>query len=89
MTSHDLSLDKPADRFDTDVIEATLAAPPAQPDVIPGWAVDSLEAAWSLCDELRRGCRAMVQGRDEVIDLILIALLADGHVLLEDHPGSG
>jgi MoxR-like ATPase len=38
---------------------------------------------------LRRGLRAAVQGRDETIDLILIALLADGHVLLEDHPGSG
>src|SRR5207253_832106 len=31
----------------------------------------------------------MVQGRDEVIDLLLIALFADGHVLLEDFPGSG
>ena len=38
---------------------------------------------------LRRGLRAAVQGRDETIDLILISLLADGHVLLEDHPGSG
>jgi MoxR-like ATPase len=38
---------------------------------------------------LRHGLRAAVQGRDEVIDLMLIALLADGHVLLEDHPGSG
>ena len=38
---------------------------------------------------LRRGLRAAVQGRDETIDLILIGLLADGHVLLEDHPGSG
>jgi MoxR-like ATPase len=31
----------------------------------------------------------MVQGRDDVIALVLTALLADGHVLLEDHPGSG
>ena len=38
---------------------------------------------------LREGLRNAVQGRDEVIDLILVALLADGHVLLEDHPGSG
>src|SRR5947207_11576176 len=34
-------------------------------------------------------CRAMVQGRDDVIALVLTALFADGHVLLEDHPGSG
>jgi MoxR-like ATPase len=28
-------------------------------------------------------------GRDDVIELVLIAILADGHVLLEDYPGSG
>jgi len=33
--------------------------------------------------------RAAIKGRDEVIRLVLIALLADGHVLLEDYPGSG
>jgi MoxR-like ATPase len=30
-----------------------------------------------------------VRGRDDVIDLLLVALMADGHVLLEDFPGSG
>lgn len=30
-----------------------------------------------------------VKGRDDVIELVLIALFADGHVLLEDYPGSG
>jgi MoxR-like ATPase len=38
---------------------------------------------------MRDHCRAIVQGRDEVIDLVLTALFADGHVLLEDHPGAG
>lgn len=32
---------------------------------------------------------AVVRGRDDVIELVLIALLADGHILLEDFPGSG
>ena len=32
---------------------------------------------------------AAVKGRDDVIDLVVLALLADGHVLLEDYPGSG
>jgi MoxR-like ATPase len=32
---------------------------------------------------------AAIRGRDDVIELVLIALLADGHVLLEDYPGSG
>jgi MoxR-like ATPase len=35
-----------------------------------------------------RVSRAVI-GRDEVIELVLIALVADGHVLLEDFPGSG
>ena len=38
---------------------------------------------------LKQRLRAAVVGRDEVIELVLIALLADGHVLLEDFPGSG
>jgi len=33
--------------------------------------------------------RHAVKGRDDVIELVLIALFADGHVLLEDYPGSG
>jgi MoxR-like ATPase len=57
-----------------------------------GNAVYDRRATMSTADimaPLRRGLRAAVQGRDETIDLILISLLADGHVLLEDHPGSG
>jgi MoxR-like ATPase len=49
--------------------------------------------AWShsydVVNRLRYRLRWFVKGRDEVIDLVLIALLADGHVLLEDYPGSG
>lgn len=33
--------------------------------------------------------RQAIIGRDDVIELLLIALLSDGHVLLEDYPGSG
>ncbi len=32
---------------------------------------------------------AVVRGRDDVIELVLISLIADGHILLEDFPGSG
>jgi MoxR-like ATPase len=38
---------------------------------------------------LQERLRAAVKGRDDVIDLVLVALFADGHVLLEDYPGSG
>ena len=43
----------------------------------------------SVLERLGARVRAQVLGRDEVIDLVLVALLADGHILLEDYPGSG
>jgi MoxR-like ATPase len=45
--------------------------------------------ATRIAEALGRRLRAAVRGRDDVIDLVLTALLADGHVLLEDYPGSG
>ncbi|MEJ2420283.1 MAG: MoxR family ATPase [Acidobacteriota bacterium] len=48
-----------------------------------------LESAQSVLERLRDRLRFAVLGRNEVIDLVLVALLADGHVLLEDYPGSG
>jgi MoxR-like ATPase len=42
-----------------------------------------------VLQRLRARMSAQVLGRDEVIDLVLVALLSDGHVLLEDFPGSG
>ena len=54
-----------------------------------GFELDSLEAARTLFAAIGNRCRSMVQGRDDTIALVLIGLFADGHVLLEDHPGSG
>jgi MoxR-like ATPase len=51
--------------------------------------VETLDDVRGLVKALGSRCRGMVQGRDDVIALVLTALLADGHVLLEDHPGSG
>jgi MoxR-like ATPase len=50
-----------------------------------GTLVDTRQVYQSL----KSACEAEVQGRSDVIDLLLVALFADGHVLLEDHPGSG
>ncbi|MCG8553689.1 MAG: AAA family ATPase [Proteobacteria bacterium] len=58
------------------------AAPVAPPDL-------SFEAAQRVVQRLSERLRTAVIGRDEVIELVLVALLADGHVLLEDYPGSG
>lgn len=52
-------------------------------------AVTSIDEARQLFAALSERCKTMVQGRDEVIKLVLTALFADGHVLLEDYPGSG
>ena len=51
--------------------------------------ITSPEEVMTVVKLLRTRLRASVVGRDEVIDLNIIALLADGHVLLEDYPGSG
>ncbi|MCL2326034.1 MAG: AAA family ATPase [Proteobacteria bacterium] len=40
-------------------------------------------------DLLRARMQYDVMGRNDVIELVLVALLGDGHVLLEDFPGSG
>ena len=48
-----------------------------------------LAAAHSVVDRLRARLRASVLGRDGVLDQVILALLADSHVLLEDYPGSG
>jgi len=49
----------------------------------------ALQSAREAIERLARRARAVIVGRDQVIDLVLTALLADGHVLLEDYPGSG
>jgi MoxR-like ATPase len=49
----------------------------------------ALDAAKGLAKKLHARLSAAVKGRDDVIELVLTALLADGHVLLEDYPGSG
>ncbi len=47
------------------------------------------ESAKSVSDRLRQGLEQVIRGRSDTIKLVICALLADGHVLLEDYPGSG
>ena len=61
----------------------------AMPVAEEDFPIQSLADVRSLFTAMGDRCRAMVQGRDETIALVLIAMFADGHVLLEDHPGSG
>jgi MoxR-like ATPase len=55
----------------------------------PAPRIGDLNGAYSVYARLRERLGAVVRGRDEVIELIIVAVLADGHVLLEDFPGSG
>ena len=54
-----------------------------------GGSPGTLDQAKEVIRPLRERLRAVIRGRDDVIDLVLVAMLADGHVLLEDYPGSG
>ena len=51
--------------------------------------VESLDDARAVADAIRARVRDHVMGRDDVIELVLVALFSDGHILLEDYPGSG
>jgi MoxR-like ATPase len=50
---------------------------------------DAAAAGRRLWDDLRGAVGRAVVGGDEAVRLAVIALLADGHVLLEDVPGTG
>jgi len=50
---------------------------------------NALNHAREVMMRLTNAVKAQVLGRDDVIELALIALMSDGHVLLEDFPGSG
>ncbi len=43
----------------------------------------------SMFQAIRENIRSVIVGKDEVIELVLIALLCEGHVLIEDVPGVG
>ncbi|MEA2145274.1 MAG: MoxR-like ATPase, partial [Solirubrobacteraceae bacterium] len=57
---------------------------PAAPE--PGLDIADVAA---LAERLRANVRTGVHLPEEVLDVVLAALLADGHLLVEDHPGVG
>ena len=52
-------------------------------------AAPSLRVVQHLADALRDNVARVIVGKTDVIDLLLVALLSDGHVLIEDVPGMG
>lgn len=43
----------------------------------------------SLVDKVKENVQQVIIGKDDTIDLLLVALISSGHVLLEDVPGTG
>lgn len=43
----------------------------------------------SILNQIKENVSKVIVGKEEVIDLAMIALVANGHVLLEDVPGTG
>ena len=50
---------------------------------------NDLQSAHSTLKNLTTSLERVIRGRGDTIRLVLAALIADGHVLLEDYPGSG
>jgi MoxR-like ATPase len=48
-----------------------------------------LDSTQQLAQRIRQNVARVIVGKDDVIDLILITLFCEGHVLLEDVPGVG
>ncbi len=49
----------------------------------------SLASVQHVADTIRDNVARMIIGKSDIITLLLVALLSDGHVLLEDVPGMG
>jgi MoxR-like ATPase len=67
-----------------------------RPDGGPGPAApvdrapeDDIDGARRVAVDLFRSVTRAVRGKDEVVRLAIVALLAGGHVLVEDQPGTG
>lgn len=44
---------------------------------------------YKVAEKIRQNIQKVIVGKDEVIDLLLVAVLCEGHILLEDVPGIG
>lgn len=48
-----------------------------------------LHSIKQLADDIKANIQKVIVGKEETIDLLLVALISSGHVLLEDVPGTG
>ena len=65
--------------------EDTTATEPAR----PADRAEAVQALTSAAEAIRENISRVIVGAEESIQLLLVAMLAGGHVLLEDVPGTG
>lgn len=54
-----------------------------------GSFADNMRAVQQAANAIRENVARVMIGKLDVIDLLLVALLSDGHILIEDVPGMG
>ena len=52
-------------------------------------ATGQIKGAKESLDRLRTSMRQTIKGKDDVIEQVLVCLVAGGHLLIEDLPGMG
>ncbi len=52
-------------------------------------AAEAAAAIRGVAERVKANIKRVIVGKDDVIDLVLVALLSDGHILIEDVPGIG
>ncbi|MHB8577240.1 MAG: AAA family ATPase [Dehalococcoidia bacterium] len=57
--------------------------------IVGGAPAEAVVGIARLAEALRENVARVIVGKDDVIELVLVALLSQGHILLEDVPGLG
>ncbi len=70
-----------------DTADQPVAARPPAPDFKPGDDLEAVERLGAAYQRIRRELAKIIVGQEQVIDELLIALFARGHVILEGVPG--
>ncbi|MGH2609544.1 MAG: AAA family ATPase, partial [Tepidiformaceae bacterium] len=52
-------------------------------------SLDEVAAIRDVADRLHANVERVIVGKPDVVRLVLVALLCEGHILLEDVPGIG
>ena len=49
----------------------------------------TMNESQEIIDKLKQNITNIIKGKNDVIELVITALISDGHILLEDFPGCG